>query len=149
MVRHRLIEALLTALAWMTHDAAMPEATTLGEEFARAVAQKDADGISALLHPEVDFRGLTPNRNWEASDRDAVVAILFQSWFEDSDRIEELVHLERDHVADRERVGYRLRVSCPDGPFLVEQQAYLAERDGQIGWMRVVCSGFRPLVPGA
>jgi hypothetical protein len=26
----------------------------------------------------------------------------------------------------------------------VEQQAYLSTRDGQIDWMRVVCSGFRP-----
>jgi hypothetical protein len=32
-----------------------------------------------------------------------------------------------------------------DGDFVVEQQAYIEERDGQIGWMRVVCSGFRPL----
>ena len=33
----------------------------------------------------------------------------------------------------------------PDGRFVVEQQAYLEERDGRIGWMRVMCSGFRPL----
>ena len=32
----------------------------------------------------------------------------------------------------------------PDGPFVVEQQAYYEERDGRIGWMRVICSGFRP-----
>ena len=32
-----------------------------------------------------------------------------------------------------------------DGRFLVEQQAYIEERDGRIGWMRVVCSGFRPI----
>jgi hypothetical protein len=42
-------------------------------------------------------------------------------------------------------VGYRFSVTNPDGRFLVEQQAYLAARDGQIEWMRVVCSGFRPL----
>ena len=47
-------------------------------------------------------------------------------------------------VADRERVGYRFSVTNPDGDFLVEQQAYLEERDGRICWMRVVCSGFRP-----
>jgi hypothetical protein len=41
-------------------------------------------------------------------------------------------------------VGYRFSVTNPDGRFLVEQEAYLAERDGRIGWMRVVCSGFRP-----
>jgi len=102
-----------------------------------------------LLHPDIDFRGLTPSRNWEASGRDAVIALFLENWFEESDQIEGLVHLESDSVADRQRVGYRFRVTCPDGPFIVEQQAYLAERDGRIGWMRVVCSGYRPLVlPG-
>lgn len=56
----------------------------------------------------------------------------------------ELETLESDAFADRERVGYRFSVNNSDGRFLVEQQAYLEERDGQIGWMRVVCSGFRP-----
>lgn len=41
-------------------------------------------------------------------------------------------------------MGYRFSVTNPDGRFLVEQQAYLEPRDGRIGWMRVVCSGFRP-----
>jgi hypothetical protein len=36
-------------------------------------------------------------------------------------------------------------VRCPDGRFLVEQQAYIGERDGKIDWMRVVCSGYRPV----
>jgi hypothetical protein len=30
------------------------------------------------------------------------------------------------------------------GPFVVEQQAYYTDRSGQITWMRVLCSGFRP-----
>ena len=30
-----------------------------------------------------------------------------------------------------------------DGPMIVEQQAHLAERDGLIDWMRIVCSGQR------
>jgi hypothetical protein len=41
-------------------------------------------------------------------------------------------------------VGYRLTVKNPDGDFVVEQQAYIGTRDDRIGWMRVVCSGFRP-----
>jgi hypothetical protein len=27
---------------------------------------------------------------------------------------------------------------------IVEQQAYLAQRDNLIGWLRIVCSGQRP-----
>ena len=118
---------------------------TLGTDFAQAFAAKDADRIRELVHPEVDFRGLTPNRNWEASDVDSLVEILFENWLEDSDEVEALEAVETDSFADRERVGYRLRVSCPDGRHLVEQQAYIGERDGTIGWIRVVCSGFRPI----
>lgn len=47
--------------------------------------------------------------------------------------------------ADRQRVGYRLRVRNDDGLHLVEQQAYLSERDGRIGWLRVMCAGYRPV----
>ena len=35
-------------------------AGSLGESFARALAVKDFDQIASLLHPDVDFRGMTP-----------------------------------------------------------------------------------------
>jgi hypothetical protein len=44
--------------------------TTLGEQFARALAAKDFGRVAELLDPEVDFRGMTPRRFWEASGRD-------------------------------------------------------------------------------
>jgi hypothetical protein len=119
--------------------------TTLGADFVNALAAKDAGRILDILHPEIDFRGMTPSRFWEANDPDTVVSVLLGSWFEDKDEIEALEELEGDSFADRERVGYRFSVSNPDGRFLVEQQAYLSARDGQIGWMRVLCSGFRPV----
>jgi hypothetical protein len=118
--------------------------TTLGAEFARAFAAKDAGRIRVLIHPQIDFRALTPNRFWEASGPDAVLSILFDNWLEESDDVRALEHLESDTVVDRERIGYRFSVRNPDGEFLVEQQAYVRERDGRIDWMRVVCSGFRP-----
>ncbi len=120
------------------------ETTSLGEEFAQALSRKDFDGVTRLLHPQVDFRGLTPGRTWEASDASSVVENVLKSWFEPSDELERLVSTQTDAFADRERIGYRLEGHNPDGPFVVEQQAYYEERDGRIGWMRVVCSGFRP-----
>jgi hypothetical protein len=126
--------------AWMDSSRQI----SLGIDFARAFAEKDAGRIRELVHPEIDFRGLTPNRQWEAGDADALVDILFANWLEDSDEVESLDSVETDSFADRERVGYRLSVRNPDGMHLVEQQAYIGERDGRIGWMRVVCSGFRP-----
>ena len=122
------------------------EATsTLGASFARALAAKDFDTLTSLLHPEIDFRGLTPRRNWQADNPVDVVQGILRTWFDDTDEIQELICLATDSFADRERIGYRFRVHNPEGEFLVEQQAYLAERDGKIGWMRVVCSGFRPI----
>jgi hypothetical protein len=118
---------------------------SLGLQFARALAAKDFDTVAGLLHPEIDFRGLTPRRVWEAGEPDAVISGVLRHWFEESDEIERIEHLDGDAFADRERVGYRFGVRNPDGHFLVEQQAYLEERDGRIGWMRVVCSGFRPV----
>jgi hypothetical protein len=75
----------------------------------------------------------------------AVIGSVLRQWFEDSDEIEELLKLETDAFADRERVGYRFRVRNPEGLFEVEQQVYIGAVDGRIGWMRTVCSGFRPV----
>lgn len=112
--------------------------------FAQAVAAKDALRLAALLAPRIDFRALTPNRSWEASDADAVVDIVLCSWFEPSDEIEELVSVQTGSIADRQWLAYRLRGRNADGSFLVEQNAFLAEREQRIEWMRVLCSGFRP-----
>jgi hypothetical protein len=123
----------------------MTNSQTLGGDFAEKLAAKDFDGLTRLLHPEVDFRGLTPSRDWTAASSTETVSEILRLWFEDSDEIEALEHIETGQIADRERVGYRFRVSNPEGRFVVEQQAYLQEREGRIGWMRVICSGFRPL----
>jgi hypothetical protein len=116
----------------------------LGAAFAEAFAAKDFERVAALLHPEVDFRGLTPNKAWQATGSRQVVDDVLRVWLEDSDVVEELLDVQTAAVGDTERVGYRFRGHNPDGTFIVEQQAYLRERDERIGWMRVVCSGMRP-----
>ena len=126
----------------------MPEPTSAGADFARALATRDYDRLLAVMDPDIDFGGITPRRSWEAREAGAVISAVLRKWFEDSDQIEALERLESDAFADRERVGYRFRVRNPDGRFLVEQQAYLSSRDGRIVWMRVLCSGFRPITPG-
>ena len=118
---------------------------SVGVEFAEALSTKDFARLTELMHPQIDFRGLTPNRNWEAKDPDNVISGVLRQWFEDDDEIQSLAHVETDAFADRERVGYRFNVRNPDGDFVVEQQAYIHARDGRIDWMRVVCSGFRPV----
>jgi hypothetical protein len=119
---------------------------TLGVEFAQAVAAKDHDRIRALLHDEIDFQAMTPRRVWDAAGPDDILSAI-GTWFGEGDEIERLEALETDSFADRQRVGYRLKVRNDGGLHLIEQQAYLSERDGQIGWLRIMCAGYRP-IPG-
>lgn len=116
---------------------------TLGEQFAIAVAAKNHAVLRELLHPQLDFRAMTPNRVWEATEPEGVLRAL-DVWFAADDEIEAVEAVDTDSFADRERVGYRFRVSNPDGAHLVEQQAYLSSRDGRIGWLRIMCAGYRP-----
>ena len=116
----------------------------VGRAFVQALGAKDFKRLAALLDPEVDFRGLTPGRAWEATNSNEVVESVLRQWFEDSDDIEQVLAIETDSFADRQRVGYRIRIRNPDGQFIAEQQAYYTQRDGRITWMRVLCSGFRP-----
>ena len=57
--------------------------------------------------------------------------------------VDALVLAEGDAFADREQLRFRFTGHNDDGPFVGEQSAYLGERDGRLGWMRLVCSGFR------
>ncbi len=118
-------------------------ASKLGRAFAEALSRKRFDDAIALLDDEIEFRALTPRRNWEASSPAEVGEILRQ-WFRDTVLIEEVASIETDSVADRRRVAYRFQGENEDGPFEIEQQAYYSERDGRIVWMRVLCSGYRP-----
>jgi hypothetical protein len=120
----------------------------LGEAFAHAIAAKDAAALLEVLSPDVDFRAMTPGRFWEASSAAEVVNdVIFGRWFGDSDRIDGVDAIESDVVVDRRRVGYRFRVTNADGTFLVEQHAYFGVERDRIDWLRVMCSGYRP-VPG-
>jgi hypothetical protein len=119
-----------------------------GERFARALGTKDAAAMLDLLAPDIDFAALTPGRSWEnSSAADLVENVMFGRWFEPTDSIEAIESIEHGVVGDRPRVGYRFRVTNPDGAFLVEQQAYFDVRDDRIAWLRIVCSGFRPVTP--
>jgi hypothetical protein len=117
--------------------------STLGSAFAEALTAKDFERVAELLDPAVDFRAVTPNRVWEATDSQHVVDDVLREWLDDSTEVEELVDVQTDAFASCQRVGYRFRGRDDGGPFVCEQQAYLEERDGRISWMRVVCSGMR------
>jgi hypothetical protein len=89
------------------------------------------------------FCRTTPSRFWEANSAvELVNDVIFGHWFKPTDRIEAIEH---DVVVDRERVGYRFRVTNEDSTFIVEQQAYLSVRDDEVTWLRIMCAGYQPV----
>ena len=118
---------------------------SVGEQMAVAIGAGDRAGLLALLAPDLDFRAMTPARFWEASSADEVADVVLGTWFGGDRHLDSLEQLDTDVMADRERVGYRFRATTPDGPTLVEQQAYLGVEDGRVTWLRVMCTGFRPV----
>jgi hypothetical protein len=117
--------------------------THLGERFARAIADKDAAALKALLRPDVDFTAMTPTKFWERREADAVVDdVILGVWFGPERRITETLAVETDTIGSMGRVGYRLRFQRPDGEFTLEQQAYFQTEGDQISWLRIMCTGF-------
>jgi ketosteroid isomerase-like protein len=113
-------------------------------EFVDAIVARDLARARGLLHDEIDFRAMTPNRIWEA-DGPADVENALRQWLADPDEeIDGIEATDAATVEDTARVGWRVRGSGDDGPFVFEQQAYARERDGRIAWLRVFCTGQRP-----
>jgi hypothetical protein len=118
--------------------------TSVGERWVAAIAGRDRASLTALLRDDIDFRGLTPRKAWEGTTPEAVADVVLGTWFDDGVRIDALEQLSEDAVADTQRVGYRFRTTTGDGPHLIEQQAYYRADGDTIGYLRIVCSGYRP-----
>ena len=120
--------------------------TDAGARYVDALAAKDTDALRRLFTADVEFRGMTPSRFWEAHSPDDVIQQVLFQWFEPADVIEGIEHVEVGAIGDLARVDYRLRVRNTDGVFAVEQRAYLeVNDDGRITQMNVMCAGYRPI----
>jgi hypothetical protein len=94
----------------------MSDATTLGRAFAEAFAAKDVARMAALLHPEIDFRGLTPNRAWRANGADQVVSDVLRRWLDDFNDGAKLVDVASHSFAETESLTYRFAGRDAEGP---------------------------------
>jgi hypothetical protein len=120
-------------------------ASSVTASFVDAVVARDFAGARELLHEEIDFRAMTPNVIWEA-DGPADVEATLREWLADPDEeIHSIEAVEPCVVEDTTRLGWIARGTNSDGHEMVfEQLAYAREREGKVGWLRVVCSGPRP-----
>jgi hypothetical protein len=84
--------------------------------------------------------------SWEADDPAGVIDdVLLGCWFEPSDVLEAVGCRT---LGDPHRLSYRLRIN--DGErFVCEQAAYYDVTEHGIGWLLILCSGFRPAQHGA
>lgn len=118
---------------------------SLGRTFVDAVAARDTEALADLFSADLDFKAVTPRKFWEASTPDEAVEVVLGNWFKESDHIDAVAVVDGEPVGDTQRVGYRFEVTNGDGPHLVEQQAYYRSEDGRMSYVRVVCSGYRPV----
>jgi hypothetical protein len=125
-------------------------ATDAGVRYVDALAAKDTETLLDLFAADIVLRGMTPGRYWEAHSPDEAIHQVLYQWFEPSDVILSVDHVEVAQVVDRERVDYRFRVRNSDGVFAVEQRAYFdVDADGRIVVMNAICSGFRSIADAA
>lgn len=125
----------------------LTETTTvaqLARSFGEAVTSRDYDAMRALFHDELIFRKVS-NAVEYGEGADSLVAT-FQGWIPGENDILSVERIEVEPYADRARVSYKMRVRKPvGGVFVLEQQAYVGERDGLIDHLRVMCGGYRPI----
>lgn len=119
-----------------TNDAVVVDA------FLTALGARDFQRLETCLHPAVRFRALVPPGLRESVGA-RETADWFSKWFSHANHFE-LVKLEVDHVSDRMRMAYRVRLHDLHGWQVVEQQVYCTVKDERIEAMDLLCSGFRP-----
>ena len=88
------------------------------------------------------FRAVTPRRFWDAETPLGVEDIVFGHWFPDEMTVTDVQLLERDPVTHTGKFAYRLSVTTPAAPTVVEQVGYYRLSDGRMSDVRLVCSGF-------
>jgi hypothetical protein len=101
--------------------------------------------LLGLLSTPVTFRAVTPRRFWDADTAVGVADIMLGTWFAPDKQVTGIASLDTDTLGDVHKVSYRLIVTLPSGPSVIEQVAYYSQEVGQITDLRLVCSGFRPL----
>jgi len=124
-------------------------ASPIGFAFVDALARRDRSGMVRLLDPHVEFRALTPGRDWRAEDATTVVqGIILGTWFDGVDEDMTVVSLAGGSVGERHAVDYELNLTRRGEPYRLAQHACFDVSGGRITWMRVLCSGYQPGHPG-
>ena len=114
--------------------------------FLNALTARDFAAARSVLADELPMRMLVPGGLMSDVGADAAISRI-SSWFTDADPFEVEASSAID-VEGRAAVTYRLRLSKPDGWYLIEQHLMLdVDADGRITGIDLLCSGFRSIDP--
>ena len=116
-----------------------PLATTV----ATAVADRCADRLGACLEDTVRLRALLPGGTIEEHGRDAVLS-RFHDWFGGYETVV-LDEASGDDVGGRVLVHYKLLLDPDADAHVITQTLMCSLRDGVVGRIDLLCSGFRRL----
>jgi len=141
LTSNREMGMVITKEPTRAHASLHRTAEVLSRNFIEALARQDFAALAASFSAEARFRALVPRGLREASGG-VEASSYFQGWFGAAERIE-VVDSSVKRMVDRYHLAWRLRVHDAQGQRLVEQQAYVTERDGQFVVFDLLCSGFR------
>jgi hypothetical protein len=113
----------------------------LATSVATAVADRALDRLGTHLTDEIRLRALLPGGPIEEHGRDAVLA-RFDDWFGSYDTVV-LTDVAGDDVGDRVLVHYKLMFDPDADRRVLSQTVVCTLRDGLVGRMDLVCTGFR------
>lgn len=115
----------------------------VASRIAAAVAERDAQALSAALTDTVRLRALLPGGAVEVHGCTDVAAV-FGAWFADFDTVQ-VVESAGEPVADRLLIHYRLRVGQARTRWVCTQTAVCKVTDGRLAVINLLCSGFREI----
>jgi hypothetical protein len=113
----------------------------LATSVAAAIADRALDRLGTHLTDEIRLRALLPGGPIEEHGRDAVLA-RFDDWFGSYDTVV-LTDVAGDDVGDRVLVHYKLTFDPDADRRVLTQTVVCTLRDGLVGRMDLVCTGFR------
>ena len=132
----------------MTVEIDVAAAESLGREFVASIEYRDWERLAACLRPDVEFRAVVPDHAEPVRDLVGPVDTCAQiaRWFDGGEEYE-LIGSTVDLIGDRLHVGYRVTGTDQGVWYLVEQHAFATLSGDRIGYLNLVCSGFRDIPP--
>lgn len=115
----------------------------IGEEWVRAITEKDFQRIGSICQPAVRSRLMTPRRIDMFETVDDLTRKV-AGWFEDSSSFQR----EQSRfamVGEKLAIFYHLSLEENGQRYVVEQQLYCTLRDGLVDQLSLLCSGFQPV----